>query len=117
MPSTVPMPNLRPLGRPTITKVPSPHAGHSAEPEKQKSVAEAVQRNVGNAEDQIFYKDESSDENAEVVEDSSFNWYFQHYNDSNLEPYVGTAYSGGEEISVCRWTLLAQVYLIFYAFI
>ncbi|XP_076678835.1 artichoke [Andrena cerasifolii] len=115
VPATVP--NLRPLGRPTITKVPSPHTGHSAEPEKQKSVAEAVQRNVGNADDQIFYKDESSDENAEVVEDSSFNWYFQHYNDTNLEPYVGTAYSGGEKISVCRWTLLGQVCLIFYAFI
>ncbi|XP_078033298.1 artichoke [Augochlora pura] len=103
--------NLRPLGRPTITKVPSPRLGLTSEPEKQKSVAEAVQRNVGTAEE-IFEKDEASNENAEVIEDSSFNWYFQHYNDTNLEPYVGIAYSGSGR--TCRWTLLSQICLVLY---
>ncbi|XP_076167066.1 artichoke [Ptiloglossa arizonensis] len=117
VPSSVSVSNLRPLGRSTITKVPSPHLGLSSEPEKQKSVAEAVQRNVENVEGQILDKEESSDENAEVIEDSSFNWYFQHYNDTNLEPYVGIAYSAGEKTSTCRWTLLGQICLIFYTFV
>ncbi|XP_054003277.1 protein artichoke [Hylaeus anthracinus] len=117
VPSSISVPNLRPLGRSTITKVPSPHLGLSAEPEKQKSVAEAVQRNVENLEDQILDKEESSDENAEVVEDSSFNWYFQHYNDTNLEPYVGVPYSTGEKTSACRLTLLGPVCLIFYTLV
>ncbi|XP_076285325.1 artichoke isoform X2 [Lasioglossum baleicum] len=108
-------PNLRPLGRPTITKVPSPRLGLTSEPEKEKSIAEAVQRNVGTAEEQIFDKDEASNENAEVIEDSSFNWYFQHYNDTNLEPYVGTAYSGSGK--TCRWTLLSQICLVLYTLV
>ncbi|XP_076229716.1 artichoke isoform X1 [Nomia melanderi] len=115
VPSSMPVPNLRPLGRPTITKVPSPRLGLTSEPEKQKSVAEAVQRNVETAEEQIYEKDESSNENAEVIEDSSFNWYFQHYNDTNLEPYVGTAYSGSGKM--CRWTLLTPICLVLYIFI
>lgn len=109
--------NLRPLGRPTITKVPSPRIGLVAEPEKQKSMAEAVQRNLENEEEKLFEIDGSSNENAEVLEDNSFNWYFQHYNDTNLEPFVGVAYSGGEKTSVARWTLLSQIYLILYIFI
>ncbi|XP_076648214.1 artichoke [Halictus rubicundus] len=113
--STSSSPSLRPLGRPTITKVPSPRLGLSSEPEKQKSVAEAVQRNVGTAEEQIFDKDEASNENAEVIEDSSFNWYFQHYNDTNLEPYVGIAYSGSGK--TCRWTLLSQICLVLYTLV
>ncbi|XP_017788728.1 PREDICTED: chaoptin [Habropoda laboriosa] len=110
------VPNLRPLGRPTITKVPSPRIGLSSEPGKQKSVAEAVQRNVENDE-KLFGKDGSLNENAEVIEDNPFNWYFQHYNDTNLEPYVGIAYSGGEKTSVPRWTLLGQISLILYILI
>ncbi|XP_076388834.1 artichoke isoform X2 [Megachile rotundata] len=110
VPSTVP--NLRPLGRPTITKVPSPRIGLSAEEEKQKSVAEAVQRNVKNEE--VFNKDGSSNENAAVIEDSSFNWYFQHYNDTNLEPFVGIAYSEGAKTSARRWTLLGQMCFTLY---
>lgn len=109
--------NLRPLGRPTITKVPSPRIGLIAEPEKQKSMAEAVQRNLENEEEKLFGIDGSSNENAEVLEDNSFNWYFQHYNDTNLEPFVGVVYSGGEKTSVARWTLLSQIYLILYIFI
>ncbi|XP_015428510.1 PREDICTED: slit homolog 3 protein [Dufourea novaeangliae] len=113
VPSSVSVANLRPFGRPTITKVASPHLGLSSETEKQKSVAEAVQRNIEIVEEQILDKDESSRENAEVIEDSSFNWYFQHYNDTNLEPYVGIAYSGGEKIR--RWTLMGQMCLVLYA--
>ncbi|XP_076544303.1 artichoke [Osmia lignaria lignaria] len=111
VPSSVP--NLRPLGKPTITKVPSPRIGLSAEDEKQKSVAEAVQRNVKD-EEKNFEKDGSSNENAEVIEDNSFNWYFQHYNDTNLEPFVGIAYSEGAKTSARRWTLLGQMCLILY---
>lgn len=110
------VPNLRPLGRPTITKVPSPRIGLSAEPEKQKSVAEAIQRNVEH-EEKLLNKDGSSNDNAEVINDNSFNWYFQHYNDSNLEPFVGIAYSRGEKTNVTQWILLSQIYLILYIFI
>ncbi|XP_076763991.1 artichoke [Xylocopa sonorina] len=115
VPSSIP--NLRPLGRPTITKVPSPRIGLSTEPEKQKSVAEAVQRNVEVEEEKLLGKHSPFNENAEVVEDNPFNWYFQHYNDTNLEPFVGVAYSGGEKTSVTRWTLLGQIYLTLYIFI
>ncbi|CAD1472146.1 unnamed protein product, partial [Heterotrigona itama] len=100
------IPNLRPLGRPTITKVPSPRIGLSGESEKQKSVAEAVQRNLENEQEKLFDIDGSSNENSEIFADNSFNWYFQHYNDTNLEPFVGVAYSGSEKTNAARWTLL-----------
>ena len=113
------VPNLRPLGRPTITKVPSPRIGLSGESEKQKSVAEAVQRNLENEQEKLFGIDGSFNENSEIFADNSFNWYFQHYNDTNLEPFVGVAYSGGEKTNAARWTLLGQIYLslILYIFI
>ncbi|OAD61034.1 Toll-like receptor 13 [Eufriesea mexicana] len=111
------LPNLRPLGRPTITKVPSPRIGLFAESEKQKSVAEAVQRNLENEGEKLFGVDGSSNENAEVFEDNSFNWYFQHYNDTNLEPFVSVAYNGGEKTNMAPWTLLGQLYLILYIFV
>ncbi|XP_076240346.1 artichoke [Calliopsis andreniformis] len=117
VPTSVTAPNSRPLGRPTITKVPSPHIKLPTEPEKQKSVAEAVQRHMEDLEDRILDKDESFNENAEVIENSSFNWYFQHYNDTNLEPYVGISYNGGEKTSTCRWALLGQICFVFYTFI
>ncbi|XP_026667034.1 protein artichoke [Ceratina calcarata] len=110
------VPNLRPLGKPTITKVPSPRVGLSVESEKQKSVAQAVQRYMEN-EETMLDKDGLSNENAEIVEDNPFNWYFQHYNDTNLEPFVGIAYSGGEKISAARWTLFSQMCLILYILI
>lgn len=109
LPSSGPAGNPRPLGRSTITKVPSPYLSHNAEQlrEKQKSVAaqrsaEIVDHTTTEIQNEAFVIDEE----AKVVDDSPFNWYFQHYNDTNLEPYVGIAYSGAVKIDACRWLLL-----------
>ncbi|XP_029178483.1 protein artichoke [Nylanderia fulva] len=108
LPSSGPVGNPRPLGRSTITKVSSPYL-HNAEQlrEKQKSVAaqrsaEVVDRTTTEIQKDAFVIDEE----AKVIDDSPFNWYFQHYNDTNLEPYVGVAYSGAVKIDAYRWLLL-----------
>ncbi|XP_011873299.1 PREDICTED: slit homolog 3 protein isoform X2 [Vollenhovia emeryi] len=110
VPSTGSVVNLRPLGRSTITKVASPYVGYNAEQsrEKQKSIAGAVQKS------ELVYETTTENQNGEfvvddeakVVDNSPFNWYFQHYNDTNLEPYVGIAYSGAAKIDAYRWFLL-----------
>ncbi|XP_072767715.1 uncharacterized protein Atk isoform X2 [Anoplolepis gracilipes] len=109
LPSSGPVGNLRPLGRSTITKVASPYLNHNAEQlrERQKSVAaqrsaEIVDHTTTEIQNEAFIIDEE----AKVIDDSPFNWYFQHYNDTNLEPYVGIAYSGVVKINSCRWLLL-----------
>lgn len=102
-----PVGNLRPVGRSTITKVASPYLGHNVEQlrERQKSVT--AQRNA-----EIDHTTEIQneafviDEEAKVIDDSPFSWYFQHYNDTNLEPYVGIAYSSAAKIDAYRCLLL-----------
>ena len=79
--------NIRPLGRPTITKISSPYLDNN----------ERIQEQV----DQLLAKEDSHlsgssvDETVKVVEDGDFNWYFQHYNDTDLEPFVGVVYGSG----------------------
>lgn len=104
-----PVGNLRPLGRSTITKVASPYLGHNVEQlrERQKSVAaqrsaEIVDHTTTEIQNEAFVIDEE----AKVIDDSPFSWYFQHYNDTNLEPYVGIAYSSAAKIDVYRCLLL-----------
>lgn len=101
--------NLRPLGRSTITKVASPYLSHNTEQlrERQKSVAaqrsaEIVDHTTTEIQNEAFVIDEE----ARVLDDSPFNWYFQHYNNTNLEPYIGIAYSGAAKIDMYRWLLL-----------
>ncbi|XP_077257445.1 artichoke [Temnothorax americanus] len=110
VPSSGPVVNLRPLGRSTITKVASPYISYNAEQsrEKQKSIAGAAQRSEIIDETTIESQNEAFvvDDEAKVIDNSPFNWYFQHYNDTNLEPYVGIAYSGAAKIETYRWLLL-----------
>lgn len=105
-----PIVNIRPLGRSTITKVASPYISYNAEQsrEKQKSIAGAAQRSEIIDETTIESQNEAFviDDEAKVTDDSPFNWYFQHYNDTNLEPYVGIAYSSAAKIGTYRWFLL-----------
>ncbi|KAG7189218.1 hypothetical protein KM043_008781 [Ampulex compressa] len=114
VPSSYSSPSLRPLGRPTITKVPSPHHGQTAERNHtaEKQVFLATQTSA--LEKEPNGQETSPDENAKVIEDSAFNWYFQHYNDSSLEPYVGTVYSGSKKTGACVWVFLIQMYLILH---
>ncbi|XP_071578796.1 uncharacterized protein Atk [Temnothorax nylanderi] len=109
VPSSGPVVNLRPLGRSTITKVASPYISYNAEQsrEKQKSIAGAAQRSEITDETTIESQNEAFvvDDEAKVIDNSPFNWYFQHYNDTNLEPYVGIAYSGAAKIETYRWLL------------
>jgi len=106
VPSSV---NLRPLGRSTITKVASPYISYNAEQsrEKQKLITGAAQRSEI-IEETTENQNEAFviDDEAKVIDDSPFNWYFQHYNDTNLEPYVGIAYSSAAKIDAYQWFLL-----------
>lgn len=112
IPSSGPVGNLRPLGRSTITKVASPYIGYNTERsrEKQKSVVGAVQRSEIADETKATTESQNEafviDDQIKVIDNSPFNWYFQHYNDTNLEPYVGIAYSGVAKINTYRWLLL-----------
>ncbi|XP_028050219.2 protein artichoke-like [Monomorium pharaonis] len=108
VPFSGPTVNIRPLGRSTITKVASPYISYSAEQfrEKQKSIAaqksEIVDETTTESQNEAFVIDDE----AKVINDSPFNWYFQHYNDTNLEPYVGIAYNAAEKIDAYPWFLL-----------
>ncbi|XP_032682924.1 protein artichoke [Odontomachus brunneus] len=103
--------NIRPLGRSTITKVASPHLDRNLgeqSRERQKFVADATLRNTEVADDTTLGQNQAFvvDEEARVTDDGPFNWYFQHYNDTNLEPYVGVVYNGVTKINACRWLFL-----------
>lgn len=103
--------NIRPLGRSTITKVASPHFDRNLgeqSRERQKFIADATLRNTEVVDDTTFGQNQAFvvDEEARVTDDGPFNWYFQHYNDTNLEPYVGVVYNGVMKIDACQWLFL-----------
>ncbi|RLU17391.1 hypothetical protein DMN91_009626 [Ooceraea biroi] len=111
VPASGPVINLRPPGRPTITKVASPHLSYNAEQsrEEPKSIAGAAQRSAEAIDESTTDGQNEAfvvDEGTKVIDDGPFNWYFQHYNDTNLEPYVGIAYSGAANIDAYGWSLL-----------
>ncbi|XP_066587711.1 protein artichoke isoform X2 [Prorops nasuta] len=92
----------RPLGRSTITKVPSPHIGN-AERAAQKSSESQESKN------------RKDDGNAKVMDDNAFNWYFQHYNDSDLEPFVGVSYGKTTNIGISQFMFTAiQIFFVWY---
>lgn len=107
VPSSGSMVNLRPLGRSTITKVASPHLSRNAEQsrERQKSATGVAQRNAEIVDETTVARNEEFviDEEGKGTDDGPFNWYFQHYNDTNLEPYVGIVYNAAAKIGVYRW--------------
>ena len=107
--------NLRPSGRSTITKVPSPHLGYNTEREQLREKSAAAQRSAiidetTKSQTEAFIINEE----AKVIDDNPFNWYFQHYNDTNLEPYVGVAYSGATKINVYQWLFLVVFSTLLY---
>ncbi|KAL0116782.1 hypothetical protein PUN28_010003 [Cardiocondyla obscurior] len=102
--------NLRPFGRSTITKVASPYVSYNTEQskEKQKSITGAAQKSEIIDETTTESQKEAFviEDNVKVIDNNPFNWYFQHYNDTNLEPYVGIAYSRAAEKDTYPWFLL-----------
>lgn len=120
VPSSVSTTGLRTLGRPTITKVPSPYLAettdHNRSQERESPVAGAVQRNIENLEYTFLNNKETTaqHDNVKIIEDNRFNWYFQHYNDTNLEPFIGTVYSDSVKIIISRSLLLLQLCFVIY---
>ncbi|XP_011310139.1 chaoptin [Fopius arisanus] len=78
----------RTLGRSTIEKVTLPHLENQSQSNKYKSNEPYVKADLEVNEGEL---EETRDSNGS---DDPFNWYFQNYNDTNLEPFVGVAYSG-----------------------
>ncbi|XP_043497596.1 protein artichoke-like [Polistes fuscatus] len=118
--SSISTTGLRTLGRPTITKVPSPYLAettdHSRNQDKENPIAGAVQRNIENIENTFSNNKETTTvyDNVKIIEDNRFNWYFQHYNDTNLEPFIGTVYSNSIKVSTYRSLLLFQLCFVIY---
>lgn len=110
VPSSGSIMNLRPLGRSTITKVASPYLGRNAEREQSRERPKSTdaQRNAEIVGETTVPRNEEFvvDENGKPTDNGPFNWYFQHYNDTNLEPYVGIVYSGVAKIGVIDMLLL-----------
>lgn len=128
------IPPYRPLGRSTITKVPSPNLNPVAEHYQNDKILTDLEKplpefllsdNEKKLVNDRLVKDEAAtqlleqvntfDDNAKIIEDGSFNWYFQHYNDTNLEPYIGLVYSGADRVNVFTVSTTV-VYLIFCKF-
>ncbi|XP_024937817.1 protein artichoke isoform X2 [Cephus cinctus] len=114
----------RPVGRSTITKVPSPNYASTAEQyhnnDRDKLQADAADKGFQEYRQQevsttrVNESTDNTDENMKLIEDSSFNWYFQHYNDTNLESFVGVVYSCSvDKTTICSWTLIVvQIYFL-----
>lgn len=101
--------NFRPLGRPTITKVISPYMNNSSELGKSET------KNI-TSESLYSKRDNDSvailDESDKLIEDNAFNWYFQHYNDTHFDPFLGVVYSGVGRLIINSWTFLGMQMLI-----
>ncbi|XP_063978385.1 protein artichoke [Diachasmimorpha longicaudata] len=100
----------RTSGRSTIEKVASPHLVNQSQFGKNKS-------------DETFPKGDLEIEREEgeweTVKDSArgaedpFNWYFQNYNDSNLEPFVGVVDSGSNGDRTCAPVAIVGGFFVF----
>lgn len=91
------LPN-RQLGRPSITKIPSPYVEDNVSQERLSE--EKVEKLLAKEDNHL--SGSSLDERGVklVEEENDFNWYFQHYNDTDaLEPYVGIVYGNGPQQS------------------
>lgn len=89
----------RTLGKSTIEKVASPHLGNQSRIGKNKSDDTSMMRDV--EVDGGKGEWEKTRESTYGPADDPFNWYFQNYNESSLEPFVGVVYSGSNgEIKV-----------------
>jgi hypothetical protein len=102
--------NTRQLGKPTITKIPSPHVEQNKENVQEKSNEKT--ENLLPKEDNHL-SGSSVDETIKLIDNSNFNWYFQHYNDSNLEPYVGIVY-GSNSVSSVKVNHLSMFVYAYY---
>ncbi|XP_033208072.1 protein artichoke [Belonocnema kinseyi] len=100
--------NFRPLGRPTITKVISPYLNNSSEIGKNETKKITSESLHSKPEDSVAVLDESD----KFIEDNAFNWYFQHYNDTHLDPFLGVVYSGVGHLIINSWTFLGMQMII-----
>ncbi|KAJ3653920.1 hypothetical protein Zmor_013145 [Zophobas morio] len=74
-------PEFRPPGRPTITKVPSPHVSGSAPLLSDLEIVEPLRNNRESKTTKLVSSD--------VIPTEDTSWYFANYNNTNLEPFVG----------------------------
>ncbi|KAK0158723.1 hypothetical protein PV328_009695 [Microctonus aethiopoides] len=116
VPISGPMMISRPSGRSSIEKIPSPHLSrnYSINDDVKFISNETIEK--GTLFD-IDIIESSSTQNANIMDDDDrFNWYFQNYNESNLEPYVGVAYSGNGSITLISFRLwivfILQIFFI-----
>ncbi|XP_043288120.1 protein artichoke isoform X2 [Venturia canescens] len=103
-----------PSGRSTIIKVASPHLKLTAERDLAgngipTNSTPANPTHQSNAVENPAPKFEGN--SVTVVEENPFNWYFQNYNESNIEPYVAVVYSGENNVLVS--TFLITVFPLF----
>ena len=99
-----------PSGRSTITKVASPHLSLTADRKLEEEEVDKSQKFV--EESGRKEEEEEVEKKVKIMEENPFNWYFQNYNESNIEPYVGVAYSGQEERQTRRWIMVAVVVVV-----
>lgn len=100
-----------PSGRSTIIKVASPHLSRTADRDfsgnresanSTPAVNPVDEKNVSLENDSTSSLDASS---LTIIEDNPFNWYFQNYNETNIEPYVGVVYNGKGNILVSSFVV------------
>lgn len=114
IPASIPLRVNHPSGRSSIEKVPSPHLStnnSSRAGNINLTSNEMIEKSEIEGDTEIGTK-----ATVKVVyEDDPFNWYFQNYNESNLEPYVGIIYNRNNDVKNIPYfsiVLIAQIYLI-----
>ena len=107
IPISIPTNNLRPLGRSTITKVSSPYFNSSEviKSEKTNLTSESLS-SIGDSDSKAILDEDK------FIDDNAFNWYFQQYNDTHLDPFLGVVYGGVGRLLINQWTFLGTQMII-----
>lgn len=110
VPIAVPSNNLRSVGRSTITKVSSPFV-NASESNRNLSLESRYSKKINDSQTAV------SNDSDKFNDDNAFNWYFQHYNDSHLDPYLGDVYSGVDNFFINQWTFFGtQIIVALWSF-
>ncbi|XP_051163678.1 protein artichoke [Leptopilina boulardi] len=108
VPIVVPGNNLRSIGRSTITKVSSPFQNAS---ELNRNENKNLSSEIHSSK-RINDSHTVTNESDKLNDDNAFNWYFQHYNDSHIDPYLGDVYAGVDSLIINQWTFLGSQMII-----
>ncbi|XP_057328599.1 protein artichoke [Microplitis mediator] len=110
VPASNPVFSIKPSGRSTIVKVMAPLGSESSRSGKTKLINDTSETDkLTNLE--TVKKPSRNNLKIRNDDDDPFNWYYQNYNETNLEPYVGEAYNCSTIVYLSYFLIVLQLYI------